>query len=136
MAASRGCGGPRLRFALLGILQAVPLLPFLRARGLIASCICQPQGFPDSTALPGIEALGFQLSVINLKKKKERERREEIYSFQPSLAYTADQLRWFLLEQAGGEAKVVEEELYVDAPQSRGSAVDPHVGTLHPALAH
>lgn len=85
--------------AFLGLaLHTVPLLPFLHARGLIASCICQPQGFPASTALPGIEALGFQLSVINPKEKKERERGEAIYSFQPSLAYVADQVQRFLLE--------------------------------------
>jgi len=78
----RGAWGP---VPLPCILQAAPFLPFLRARGLTASC--QPQGFPASAALPGIAALGFQLSVVNPKEKKGREGREEIYSFHPSLAY-------------------------------------------------
>lgn len=105
----QGMQGHQLCCPLPCVLQAVPLHPSLLAQGLIASCICQPQGFPASTALPGIEALGLQLSVIN-PKEKERERREEIYSFQLSLAYVADKMCWFHLEWAGGEAEVVEEE--------------------------
>lgn len=30
---------------------------------------------------------------------------------------------------------MVEEEQYIDAPQSQGSAVDPHVGIFHPSVS-
>lgn len=52
-------------------------------------------------------------ALCHKSKKKERERREEIYSFQLSLAYAADKIRWFHLEWAGGEAEVAEEERYI-----------------------
>lgn len=50
-------------------------------------------------------------ALCHKSKKEERKRREEIYSFQLSLAYVASKMRWFHLEWAGGEAKVVKGEV-------------------------
>lgn len=52
--------------------MAVPLLAV--CMGLMAWCICQPQGFPASTALPGIEFWVCSAVVNPEEKKRERGR--------------------------------------------------------------
>lgn len=129
--------GHQLLCPLPCVLQAVPLHPFLLAQGLIASCICQPQGFPASTALPGIEALGLQLSVINPRKRREKEERKSIPS---SCLWVMWLIRCAGFIWSGWEEKQrwwrkSGKYRHRNTPRFRGSAVGPHMSIFHPSCS-
>lgn len=133
----QGMQGHQLCCPLPCVLQAVPLHPFLLAQGLIASCICQPQGFPANSALPGIEALGLQLSVINPKKRREKEGRKSIPS---SCLWLTWPIRCAGFIWSGREEKQRwwrkrGKYWYRNIPCFRGSAVDPHMSIFHPSCS-